>query len=38
MTGLFLFFLIYSVIILSGLAGIWFLISRYDEIILRKDV
>jgi hypothetical protein len=36
MAGLIIFFLIYFGILLAGMAGIWFLISRYDAIIFRK--
>jgi len=38
MTGLLIFFLIYSAIIFSCLGGVWFFINYYDEIILKKDV
>ena len=36
MTGFIIFFLIYFGILLAGIGGIWFLISHYDAIILKK--
>ena len=37
MTGLFLFFLIYISLVLSGVYVVWYLINNFETIIFRKN-